>query len=241
MLLRRDAPPKEPKRDKGPANPWASNDPDVNVLSLAGDVEHAQSGSHFDIDDPFTKARSAIRRNSAQFGALRRNSAQFCAIPRHSSDAASTRPPRRAILRNSAQFGAILRNSARFSGILRNSAPFPVILPTRAPPVHAGDARLRADGHLRAGGGDARDAALDGEGRRLRRPVAGERARLRLLPQHDARGVPAVPVVERAGKPAPRPPPLPTPVSLTAPCRRCPSCCATRATTSSTRRTGTWR
>ena len=53
--------------------------------------------------------------------------------------------------------------------------------------------------------------------------------------------VPAVPVVERAGKPAPRPPPLPTPVSLTAPCRRCPSCCATRATTSSTRRTGTWR
>ena len=25
------------------------------------------------------------------------------------------------------------------------------------------------------------------------------------------------------------------------PCRRCPSCCATRATTSSTRRTGTWR
>ena len=53
--------------------------------------------------------------------------------------------------------------------------------------------------------------------------------------------VPAVPVVERAGKPAPRPPPLPTPVSLTAPCRRCPSCSATRATTSSTRRTGTWR
>ena len=199
MLLRRDAPPKEPKRDKGPANPWASNDPDVNVLSLAGDVEHAQSGSHFDIDDPFTKAR-----HSAQFGAIRRSSARFCAIR-------------------------------------RNSAPFGAILPTRAPPVHAGDARFRTDGHLRAGGGDARDAALDGEGRRLRRPVAGERARLRLLPQHDARGVPAVPVVERAGKPAPRPPPLPTPVSLTAPCRRCPSCSATRATTSSTRRTGTWR
>ena len=79
MLLRRDAPPKEPKRDKGPANPWASNDPDVNVLSLAGDVEHAQSGSHFDIDDPFTKAR-----HSAQFGAIRRTSVPFCAIRRHS-------------------------------------------------------------------------------------------------------------------------------------------------------------
>ena len=89
MLLRRDAPPKEPKRDKGPANPWASNDPDVNVLSLAGDVEHAQSGSHFDIDDPFTKAR-----NSARFCAIRRTSAQLCAILRHS-----------------AQFGAVRRHS----------------------------------------------------------------------------------------------------------------------------------
>ena len=55
-LLRRDAPPKEPKREKAVENPWAASEgPDVNVLSLAGDVEHAQSGQ-IDIDDPFTKA-----------------------------------------------------------------------------------------------------------------------------------------------------------------------------------------
>ena len=40
------------------ANPWSGGEaPDVQTLSLAGDVE--QMGAHMDIDDPFTKAKPA--------------------------------------------------------------------------------------------------------------------------------------------------------------------------------------
>ena len=55
-LLRRAPPPKQPRKQEAtPANPWGGNDgPDVQTLSLAGDVEHLES--HMDIDDPFTKA-----------------------------------------------------------------------------------------------------------------------------------------------------------------------------------------
>ena len=52
--------------------------------------------------------------------------------------------------------------------------------------------------------------------------------------------VPAVPVVERASHRRRVRRRFPHPLAH-CPCRRCPSCCATRATTSSTRRTGTWR
>ena len=40
------------------ANPWSGGEaPDVQTLSLAGDVE--QMAAHMDIDDPFTKAMPA--------------------------------------------------------------------------------------------------------------------------------------------------------------------------------------
>lgn len=55
-LIRREPPPRQAQR-KGEqvANPWSGGEaPDVQTLSLAGDVE--QLGAHMDIDDPFTKA-----------------------------------------------------------------------------------------------------------------------------------------------------------------------------------------
>jgi len=54
-LLRREPPPRKPSRPRAPDNPWGSDGPDVQTLSLAGDAAAAEGGG-VDIDDPFTKA-----------------------------------------------------------------------------------------------------------------------------------------------------------------------------------------
>jgi len=54
-LLRREPPPRKQSRPRGPDNPWGSDGPDVQTLSLAGDAQAAEGGG-VDIDDPFTKA-----------------------------------------------------------------------------------------------------------------------------------------------------------------------------------------
>jgi intraflagellar transport protein 122 len=54
-LLRREPPPRKPKRQQAPENPWANDGPDVQTLSLAGNTEAAEQ-SNIDIDEPFTKA-----------------------------------------------------------------------------------------------------------------------------------------------------------------------------------------
>jgi hypothetical protein len=55
-LIRREPPPRQaPRKQEQVANPWSGGEaPDVQTLSLAGDVE--QMAAHMDIDDPFTKA-----------------------------------------------------------------------------------------------------------------------------------------------------------------------------------------
>jgi len=59
-LVRREAPPRQAARkEEQAANPWSGGEaPDVQTLSLAGDVE--QMAAHMDIDDPFTKASAAV-------------------------------------------------------------------------------------------------------------------------------------------------------------------------------------
>ena len=59
-LVRREPPPRQAARkEEQAANPWSGGEaPDVQTLSLAGDVE--QMGAHMDIDDPFTKASAAV-------------------------------------------------------------------------------------------------------------------------------------------------------------------------------------
>ena len=58
-LVRREPPPRQAvRKEEQAANPWSGGEaPDVQTLSLAGDVE--QMGAHVDIDDPFTKASAA--------------------------------------------------------------------------------------------------------------------------------------------------------------------------------------
>ena len=82
MLLRRDAPPKRPKRDKAPTRGRATP---RRRVSLAGDVEHAQSGS---LRHRRPVRRRAIRRNPAHFSAIRRDSA----ISRHSRNSSTCSP-----------------------------------------------------------------------------------------------------------------------------------------------------
>jgi len=54
-LLRRDPPPRKPRGRAAPSNPWASDGPDVQMLSLLGG-EESMPEQMLDIDDPFTKA-----------------------------------------------------------------------------------------------------------------------------------------------------------------------------------------
>jgi len=71
-LIRRDAPPKQPSvKSRQPANPWRENDgPDVQTLSLAGDVDKMEE-AHMDIDDPFTKAMLDFDSDAATHGHFR--------------------------------------------------------------------------------------------------------------------------------------------------------------------------
>ena len=69
-LIRREPPPRQAaNRPRQPANPWQPEDPDVQTLSLAGDVEHMQA--HVDIDDPFTKAMLDFDSDAGMHGQFR--------------------------------------------------------------------------------------------------------------------------------------------------------------------------
>ena len=70
-LVRREPPPRQAARkEEQAANPWSGGEaPDVQTLSLAGDVE--QMAAHMDIDDPFTKAMLDFDSDAGTHGQFR--------------------------------------------------------------------------------------------------------------------------------------------------------------------------